>query len=185
MIKKIPPLCETSLGKILVGGKNVFLLDTPLYMANKLDDILKYISSQKCVNVFVGCDLCYEDTLKIGDKKNIIFITTDFSCNQQNHYDCIEDAFSLVKNLALSGQNVNMILYNVGGIMTNLDKIFASQEKIGGHALDTDKIIKAFMGLPYASDTNSVTLYAICDKLDKEDVLIKHDVIKICNVLEN
>lgn len=168
-------------GEILLGGRNHIITSGPLFMNNTLKELLGCLNSQNAINVFVGLNLCYEDRFYVFGCKNLISFTTDYLSNSGVAQEMVQDALNFVQKMVLIGNNVNVVLYDSATIMTILNQNIG-EDKSAINVIEENQLFKKLFALAGAYENDlCVTIIATCDESDKEEAIIKQDVLKISN----
>lgn len=168
-------------GEILLGGRNHIITSGPLFMNNTLKELLGCLNSQNAINVFVGLNLCYEDRFYVFGCKNLINFTTDYLSNREVAQEMVEDALNFVQRMVSMGNNVNVVLYDAATIMTILNQNIG-EDKSAINVMEENQLFKKLFALAGAYENDlCVTIIATCDESDKEEAIIKQDVLKISN----
>lgn len=166
-------------GSILIGGRNVLEIDNPLFICNSLKKLLDYLDHQNSLNVFLGFNMCYEDKFLLSTHKNIVSITTDYENEDCNAAEKLIDTINMATNLNSLGKNINLIIYDVASIISQLDKSYNAKQS---PAPETIVLIKKLISLAGAySAGQSTTLIGIYRSDDKNNDVIKNELLKISN----
>lgn len=165
-------------GEVLLGGRNHMITSGPLFMNNTLKELLGCLGNQKAFNIFVGLNMCYEDRFYVFGCKNLINFTTDYLNSSMDAQEMVQDALDLAERLLEQGNSVNIVLYDAATIMSILNQN-SGEEK---NALEENQLFKKLFALAGAYENDAtITVIATCDESDKEEAIIKQDVLKISN----
>lgn len=166
-------------GAVLVGGRNVLETDNPLFICNSLKNLLSYINSQNCCNVFIGFNMCYEDKLSLSAYPNLVAVTTDYEGDENRAAEKLIDAINMVSNFNSLGKSVNLIVYDFASVISQLDRCYGAKQS---PAPETMVLIKKLISLAGAySSGQSTTLIATYNSDDKNSDVVKSELLKISN----
>lgn len=159
-------------GEVLLGGRNYILTSSPLFMNNQLKQLISALSKQNAQNIFIGLNLSYEDRAFIFGCQNIIAFTTSYLDSPQSARTIVQDAYSVAVNMHNSGKNVNVIIYDAATVISVLNQDARLNEN--------NHLFKQIFSLASAYENDlTLTVVATCDECDKQEGIIKQDVIKI------
>ena len=183
---QIFPKAEELDGKIIaIGGRNVLLKKSPLYMNSFVKTVLDKTNKDKVV--VLGTNLCFEDKAYISSSRENFAFTSEYTDKLTDGYDRILDAISFTERLGEINESVLLLVCDFASVLNVLDSYFIADEtsQIFGHKEKTIVIAKKLISLAKAKSNNqNITTLILCDKQDTEDNFIKSELLKISNILE-
>ena len=188
--EKVLPILNKYLNNksIVLGGRNVLLIQDPLFLEEEAVGIMNSLVSPENELVFLGLNLCVEDKILLNNKEGIIKFTTDYGKdNCSKNFDKIIDAINLCQRLTAIGKNVVMIVYDVLSLVNALDLYFSNSDgvQIMGHYQQSNIIIEKLVSLASAySNGKDCTQLLICNTLDINDIFIRNQVLKISRIIK-
>lgn len=165
--------------KILKGGRNILINKEPLFLNAKLKTLLSFLEKDEAVNVFLGLNLCFEDSYFAFSMSKMHSFVTEYLQGEEVSYDRIIDVINFVTRLSSQGFNVNLIIYDIGLLLSTLKGRFKEcDEKLSSQ--EASKIFKKIISLAEAREEGTTTtLVATIKDVDTTNATIKDDLIRI------
>lgn len=178
---EIPSIEEKFLEETIKKGERVLV-----YFPNQEEAIVKTLESledQEDNLVFLGIELAPEMIYFIKSKKNIESFTTSFYNTLDESLETINNSFNYSNTLLKEGKSVKYIIFDIVGILSNLNLYYASEEaKYLGYSVSSIQLIKRLIGVGQAfSKDLQLTTIAIALKDEKENEVAKLELNKIFN----
>lgn len=166
-------------GSVLLGGRNVLKIDSPLFICNDLKNLLDYLNRQKSCNIFIGFNMCYEDEFSLSQYKNIVPITTAYENDNGSAAEKLIDAINMIANLNSLGKNVCIVAYDFATMLRELDKCYSAKQS---PAPETMVLVKKLISLAgkYSSGQSTTLTVSYCGS-DADSEVIRHELLRISN----
>lgn len=179
------PTAESFDGKqLIIGGKNVLITQTPIYLNKEINQVLDNFESDR--KVFLGVNTCFEDKSLITSKGDFFSFTSNYEDKISSGYDRIIDAINFVERMKKLNESVFFIISDFANILNVLDAYFHDEDIpiLFGHKEKTVVIAKKLISLAMAKSNNrNATSIIVCNKIDLEDLFIKNELVKISNII--
>ena len=183
--QKLPEKQNICGKEVLLGGRNVIVSSSPVYMIDYIKPLLS--SFKDCKKVFLGVNVCFEDKLFITNNLDFFSLTSNYDENIVDGYDKIIDAINFVERMKELNEEVVLFVSDFGNVLNTLDTYFQEEEApvVLGHNDKSVLVAKKLISLAMAKNNNkNVTSIFVCNKFDFEDLFVKNELVKVSNILD-
>ena len=170
---------------ILLGGRNVIVASSPVYMIDFVKPLLSSLKAEK--KVFLGVNVCFEDKMFATNNLDFFSLTSNYDENIVDGYDKIIDAINFVERMKQANENVVLFVSDFGNVLNCLDNNFQEDgaTTVLGHNEKSVLVAKKLISLAMAkSNGKNVTSIFVCNKFDVEDLFVKNELIKVSNIID-
>lgn len=165
--------------RVLKGGRNILINKEPLFLSSKIKSMLNMLEKDDAVNVFLGLNLCFEDSYYALSMPKIYGFVTAYLQSEEVSYDRIIDVINFVTRLSSQGFNVNLIIYDIGLLLSTLKLRFKENDE-SVSTQEASRILKKIISLAEArAEGTTTTLVATIKDVDTTNTTIKDDLIRI------
>ena len=167
-----------------VGRRNLVFYDKDIYQ----DDRFSRFASQ-CVEdgmrvVVIGSNISFENDILFKNIKGLVRFTSLYGESPQSSFDKVVDAITFVEKQISLGQKVVVFVCDIIEVVRSLDKYFAGSDICEDCYAQTLVILQKLLSLGRAySSLASATLLISCREMDREDIILKNEIIKVCNII--
>jgi len=182
--KQLPSkLLDVGKKKILLGGKNNYILSDPIYLDSEIQEVLSTLDKPENNVVYLGVNVCEEEMMLLEQCENYtVFASKYGDANIGNSFNKIIDSINLAERTINRNENVIFIISDVVGIMNALDLYFSSTDSqmIYDHLQQSNVVMKKIISLASTFKSGKdCTILMINNKIDLDDQFIKNQVLKI------
>lgn len=169
---------------LTVGRRNLVFYDKDIYE----DDRFSRFASQ-CIEdgsrvVVIGSNISFENDILFKSIKGLVRFTSLYGESPQSAFDKVVDAITFVEKQISLGQKVVVFVCDVIEVIRSLDKYFAGSDICEDCYAQTLVILQKLLSLGRAySSLASATLLISCREMDREDIILKNEIIKVCNII--
>lgn len=154
----------------------------------KIIDEIEKLSKDENKNeifVFLGVEIAPEVIFYGKTKNNLEMFSTSYTNNLEDSYNSIINAINYCKTQLKDGNSIRFFIFDVVGIITRLDQYFANHDATYlGHNVMGVQLVKKLVGMGKAiSQDLTLTSHAIAFDKQKDDELIKNELIKITKII--
>lgn len=177
---------KLSLGQreIYVGRRNLMQNAQDLYEdQDELKALIECCKNENKHLVVLGINLSYEDMIMFKNYDLDKFISA-YGRRDAHNFTLIIDAINYCDRLDELDRDVVLYVVDIVEVVKALERFFSSGEcKIDPHK-NTHIILEKIMSLGKAYlDGNSVTLILGYNELDKDDKILRADIMKVCKIV--
>lgn len=165
--------------QIVVGRRNCCLMQEDLYENNSILDLSIHAKLKNSTLILMGTNTSYENQIHFKNLDIKYNFTTPYGTNPLVNLNKTINALHLAENCFNRGDNVLLVVTDLGGLLLGLDENF---EKVAGeHAKETQVIAKKLLSLAGAyKQDKDFTLVLFYNEIDKDDKFLYGDLLRIC-----
>lgn len=169
---------------LIKGRRNAIINEKDLCDDDRLENITKYCQDNKIKLVVLGINTSFEDQLIF---ENFAFedFTSKYGTEDSINFNIVINAITYVNRLLERGENVLFYILDIMEIVRLADRCFAVTGENILHSKNTMTLVCKLMelGVNY-QEGHSSTLLIGYNKLDKDDIFLKSEILRICNLVE-
>ena len=171
---------------LAVGRRNLVYYDKDIYQDDRFLRFATQCNQDGIRVVVIGSNISFENDILFKDIKGLARFTSVYGESAKSAFDKVVDAITLVEKQISLGQKVVVFICDIIEVIRSLDKYFAGSDICEDCYAQTLVIMQKLLSLGVAYSSNaSVTLLIACRELDREDSLLKSEIVKVCNIIES
>ena len=171
---------------LAVGRRNLVYYDKDIYQDDRFLRFATQCNKDGIRVVVIGSNISFENDILFKDIKGLVRFTSVYGESAKSAFDKVVDAITLVEKQISLGQKVVVFIFDIIEVIRSLDKYFAGSDICEDCYAQTLVILQKLLSLGVAYSSHaSVTLLIACRELDREDSLLKSEIVKVCNIIES
>lgn len=171
---------------LAVGRRNLVYYDKDIYQDDRFLRFATQCNKDGIRVVVIGSNISFENDILFKDIKGLVRFTSVYGESAKSAFDKVVDAITLVEKQISLGQKVVVFICDIIEVIRSLDKYFAGSDICEDCYAQTLVILQKLLSLGVAYSSHaSVTLLIACRELDREDSLLKSEIVKVCNIIES
>lgn len=171
---------------LAVGRRNLVYYDKDIYQDDRFLRFATQCNKDGIRVVVIGSNISFENDILFKDIKGLVRFTSVYGESAKSSFDKVVDAITLVEKQISLGQKVVVFICDIIEVIRSLDKYFAGSDICEDCYAQTLVILQKLLSLGVAYSSHaSVTLLIACRELDREDSLLKSEIVKVCNIIES
>ena len=171
---------------LAVGRRNLVYYDKDIYQDDRFLRFATQCNKDGIRVVVIGSNISFENDILFKDIKGLVRFTSVYGESAKSAFDKVVDAITLVEKQISLGQKVVVFICDIIEVIRSLDKYFAGSDICEDCYAQTLVILQKLLSLGVAYSSHaSVTLLIVCRELDREDSLLKSEIVKVCNIIES
>ena len=171
---------------LAVGRRNLVYYDKDIYQDDRFLRFATQCNKDGIRVVVIGSNISFENDILFKDIKGLVRFTSVYGESAKSAFDKVVDAITLVEKQISLGQKVVVFICDIIEVVRSLDKYFAGSDICEDCYAQTLVILQKLLSLGVAYSSHaSVTLLIACRELDREDSLLKSEIVKVCNIIES
>lgn len=171
--KQIP----TGAHLIFEGRRNACLTDLDLYENEAFADLVRYSEATDSKLVIIGANTSFENKIFFKQQGIKYDFTSAYDEKPAHVLRQTINALNFADATFNSGENVIIVVADMGGLLQGLDKNFEGDS----YASETQVIAKKLVSLAGSFESGkSVTLVVFYNDLDRNDQFLQNDILRIC-----
>ena len=165
--------------QLTVGRRNAILLNEDLYENGNMQQINEYCNQNGIKLVVLGINTSYENQIMLKGLNIKYNFSTPYGTNSKVNLNKTIDGLNVATNLLVNGENVLVVVTDLGGLLLGLDENF---DKAGEeHSKETQLIAKKLLSLAAAYKSGiGLTLAMFYNEIDSNDKFLTTDLLRIC-----
>lgn len=168
---------------IAIGKRNAIKLKEDIYENDNFELLAKYCEKNNIKFVVLGINTSFEDQIMF---QNIQFenFTTRYGTDNITNFNELINAITYTENLIMNGKDTILFILDIMEIIRLIDRYFDVKEEQIIRTNNTKIILYKIMELGRAyQDGHSSTLLIGYNELDKDDSILKSEVLRISKLI--
>lgn len=166
-----------------IGKRNAIKLKEDIYENDNFELLAKYCEKNNIKFVVLGINTSFEDQIMF---QNIQFenFTTRYGTDNITNFNELINAITYTENLIMNGKDTILFILDIMEIIRLIDRYFDFKEEQIIRTNNTKIILYKIMELGRAyQDGHSSTLLIGYNELDKDDSILKSEVLRISKLI--
>ena len=171
--------------KIYIGRRNITHGDKDLYESeSELKNFINICKENNQKLILIGLNTSFENIIMLNNYKNIDKFISEYGQNDKKNFTLIFDAINYCERLSQIGENVVVGIIDIIEILNCLDRYFTGEKSESFYDRQTFVVLEKILSLGKAyQNGNSTTLLLNYNDIDKDERVLKTDIIKVCKVI--
>ena len=168
---------------IAIGKRNAIKLKEDIYENDNFELLAKYCEKNNIKFVVLGINTSFEDQIMF---QNIQFenFTTRYGTDNITNFNELINAITYTENLIMNGKDTILFILDIMEIIRLIDRYFDFKEEQIIRTNNTKIILYKIMELGRTyQDGHSSTLLIGYNELDKDDSILKSEVLRISKLI--
>ena len=172
--------------EIYLGRRNLVQYNQDVYEnEDELNSLIEKCKNDNKQLIVLGVNLSYEDMIMFKNY-NLDKFVTGYGRRDAHNFALIIDAINYCDRLDELERDVVLYIIDIVEVVKALERFFLSGENKEDAKKNTHIILEKIMSLGKSYlDGNSVTLILGYNQLDKDEKILRADIMKVCKIISN